>query len=63
LGINNPEVRRALQHWQQDANLAELRSEPVLSKLTKAERQQWQQLWLEVETLGRRAAESRSDGN
>ena len=52
------EVREGLGRWQRDPAFAGVREPDALSKLPMAERQPWQQLWQEVEALGRRAAES-----
>jgi serine/threonine protein kinase/Flp pilus assembly protein TadD len=39
---------RTLRHWQQDADFAGVRGD-ALAKLPEAERQAWQQLWVDVE--------------
>jgi serine/threonine-protein kinase len=43
-----PVVRERLQHWQQDTDFAGVRGPEALTKLPELERQQWQQLWLDV---------------
>jgi hypothetical protein len=53
-------LQKALQHWQQDANLASVRDADALTKLPEAERAAWQQLWAEVETLCQKAAAANS---
>jgi serine/threonine-protein kinase len=49
------EFQRAMQHWQQDSDLAGLRDEAPLAKLSEAERKAWQALWGEVRALLKRA--------
>ena len=50
-------VRQRMQHWQQDKDFAGVRGPEALAKLPNAaERQEWQQLWHEVEALRQRAA-------
>jgi tetratricopeptide (TPR) repeat protein len=51
-----PAVRERMQHWQQDKDFAGVRGPDALAKLPEAERQDWQQLWQEVEALRQRAA-------
>jgi hypothetical protein len=41
-------VRKTLQHWQTDADLAGLRDEPALDNLPESERAACQKLWKEV---------------
>jgi tetratricopeptide (TPR) repeat protein len=52
-----PMVRQRLKQWQQNTDFNSVRGTDALAKLPEAERQEWQKLWLEVEELGRRAAE------
>ena len=40
-----------LSHWKQDVNLAGVRDEADLKKLTEAERKAWQAFWAEVVAL------------
>ena len=47
-----------MQQWQQDKDFAGVRSDAV-GKLPAAERQEWHSLWAEVESLGKRAADSK----
>ena len=47
-------VQRKLRHWQQDADFAGVRGD-ALAKLPEAERQPWQQLWVDVEQTLRKA--------
>jgi serine/threonine-protein kinase len=48
-------VRKTLQHWQQDTDLASLRDPDALEKLPKADSAEWQKLWIDVEGLRKRA--------
>ena len=48
-------VRRALENWQADADLAGLRDEAELAKLPEGERRAWRALWEDVETLLQKA--------
>jgi serine/threonine-protein kinase len=49
-------VRRHLAHWRADADLASVRDKPGLAGLDGDERQQWQQLWQDVDALLRQVA-------
>jgi hypothetical protein len=49
-------VVQVLDHWKQDLDLAGVHDERELAKLTEAERQQWQALWADVDTLRKHAA-------
>jgi hypothetical protein len=51
------EVQQKLKHWQQHTDLAGIRDKAALAKLPEAERQAWEQLWKELEELGKRAAQ------
>jgi eukaryotic-like serine/threonine-protein kinase len=51
-----PAVAKTLQHWQQDADFAGVRGAEALGRLPEAERNAWQQLWQDVESLRRQAA-------
>jgi hypothetical protein len=59
LAPGTPQVRAAvaddLQHWNQDSDLAGIRTAESLAKLPEAERKEWQALWSEVEALLKRA--------
>jgi tetratricopeptide (TPR) repeat protein len=44
-------LRKDLEHWQQDADLASVRDEKALAQLPEAERAAWQQFWADVEKL------------
>jgi tetratricopeptide (TPR) repeat protein len=44
-------VRRTLQQWQSDPDLAGVRDEQALAPLPQVERQSWQQFWFEVQGL------------
>jgi serine/threonine-protein kinase len=57
-GVNTPDrqaVLRALQHWQQDADLGGVRDMALLAQLPKAERREWAKFWGEVAGLVARA--------
>jgi serine/threonine-protein kinase len=49
------EVRRVLQHWQADTDLAGLREPDALAQLPPEEREAWFTFWQEVADLLRRA--------
>jgi tetratricopeptide (TPR) repeat protein/thiol-disulfide isomerase/thioredoxin len=49
-------VAEALAHWKQDSDLAGIRDDEALARLSKAERKEWQALWADVESLQTRAA-------
>jgi hypothetical protein len=51
-----PVLVKTMQHWQQDKDFAGVRGDG-LRKLPEAERQEWERLWQDVETLRQRAAE------
>jgi tetratricopeptide (TPR) repeat protein len=51
----SPLVRERMQRWQQDKDFAGVRSPAALTRLTEAERQQWQKLWADVAELLARA--------
>jgi serine/threonine-protein kinase len=53
-------VRQRLQHWQRDVDFRGVRGDDALAKLPEAERQDWQQLWQDVEALVRRATKGGS---
>jgi tetratricopeptide (TPR) repeat protein len=44
-------VRQRLRYWRGDATLASVRDKPALARLDADERQQWRQLWQEVDIL------------
>jgi Flp pilus assembly protein TadD len=48
---NRAAVRQALTRWQRDSRLADVRDPRALAKLPRAEREQWQRLWADVERL------------
>jgi tetratricopeptide (TPR) repeat protein/serine/threonine protein kinase len=50
-------VQQTMRHWQQDVDFAGVRGAGALARLPEPERQPWQQLWDDVETLARRTAE------
>jgi serine/threonine protein kinase/Flp pilus assembly protein TadD len=43
--------RQVLMDWQREPDLASLRGDPALAKLTQEERNSWQRFWTEVEVL------------
>jgi hypothetical protein len=45
------DIARTLRHWQQDPDLAGLRDEKELAKLSEDVRKEWQSLWAEVAVL------------
>jgi tetratricopeptide (TPR) repeat protein len=49
-------IAERMQNWLQDDDLACVRGGDALAKLPEAEREEWQKLWQEVETLRQRAA-------
>lgn len=50
-GPTAKEVRQRLAGWQSNAELASVREKAALDRLPADEREQWQQLWAEVEAL------------
>ena len=50
-----PEIRKRMEIWQQDRDLDGVRSPAALAGLPEAERQEWQQLWRDVESLKQQA--------
>jgi tetratricopeptide (TPR) repeat protein len=44
-------LKRALQHWQKDSDLAGVREKAALAKLPEAERNEWTKFWSEVTAL------------
>jgi serine/threonine-protein kinase len=48
-------ISKTLEHWQQDTDLASIRDEPVLAKMTENERGKWKELWVRVEALQSKA--------
>jgi len=66
LASGQPQVRaavvQALQHWNQDSDLAGIRAARALAGLPEAERQEWQEVWAEVEALLKRAREPKRVG-
>ena len=58
LDADNPnqrsEVRKVLQHWQRDPDLAGVRDAKALAQLPEGERRAWQQLWDDVAALLKR---------
>jgi serine/threonine protein kinase/tetratricopeptide (TPR) repeat protein len=51
-----PLVRRQMEHWQQDDELAAVRGTEALARLPEAERPDWEKLWQSVRALASRAA-------
>jgi tetratricopeptide (TPR) repeat protein len=54
---NRAEAQQALQHWQQDGDLASLRDKDALAKLPAEERAAFTKLWADVAVLLKKAAE------
>jgi serine/threonine protein kinase/Flp pilus assembly protein TadD len=52
-----PEIAQRMEHWLKDGDLAGVRGAELLARLPEAERQDWQKLWKEVESLRQRAAQ------
>jgi tetratricopeptide (TPR) repeat protein len=48
---NRALVQQVLERWRQDSRLASVREQGALVKLPRAEREQWQRLWADVEAL------------
>src|SRR5262249_45675403 len=46
-----PRIRKALRHWQEDADLAGVREEKALQQLPEPERKAWKKLWAEVDQV------------
>jgi hypothetical protein len=55
-----PAVAQQMAHWLQDQDFTGVRGAEALARLPEAERQDWRQLWEEVEALRRRAAEPKA---
>jgi serine/threonine-protein kinase len=58
-GAKMPEqkmILNTLERWQMDPDLAGVREEKALAKLTADERDAWKKLWADVEALRKRAA-------
>jgi tetratricopeptide (TPR) repeat protein len=49
-------AQQVLRHWQQNADLSGLRHPWALWRLPADERKQWQQFWVDVDTLRQKAA-------
>jgi tetratricopeptide (TPR) repeat protein/tRNA A-37 threonylcarbamoyl transferase component Bud32 len=49
-------VRRIIEHWRTDTDLAGVRDKDALASLPEDERKQWQKLWADVDALHQRAA-------
>jgi hypothetical protein len=52
------EVFRKLTHWKGDPDLAGIRDEEALAKLTESEREAFRSLWRDVEALRKKAGGS-----
>jgi hypothetical protein len=57
-----PLFAQTMRHWQQDKDFVGVRGAEALAKLPEAERQEWQNLWAEIEGLRQRAASRRTGG-
>ena len=51
------QVRRSMQHWQTDIDLAGVRENEALARLSAQERAEWEKLWSAVDSLLRRVPE------
>jgi serine/threonine protein kinase len=51
------DVKQMMEYWLADSEFDGVRDVNALAKLPEAERQEWQRLWEDVETLRQRAAE------
>jgi tetratricopeptide (TPR) repeat protein len=54
-------VAPTLSHWKQDPDLAEVRDDAALKRLTEAERRDWRALWGRVDALLAKATEQPSE--
>jgi tetratricopeptide (TPR) repeat protein/serine/threonine protein kinase len=54
-----PTIVQQMTHWQCDPDLAGVRDPQALMRLPEVERQPWQKLWQDVQTLRDRAAKDR----
>ena len=50
-----PAVAQTLAHWLEDTDFNGVRGAEALAKLPEGERDAWQQLWKDVETLRERS--------
>ena len=48
---SRPEVKGKMTHWKQDTDLIRRRDPKALEKLAPDEREAWQKLWKDVDTL------------
>jgi hypothetical protein len=48
-------VRRTLEHWKRDPDLANIRGAETLARLTAEEQEAWRTLWVEVDSLLKKA--------
>src|SRR5262249_5480753 len=55
-------VRRRLEHWQHNPDLAGVRDGAELAALAEAERRQWLELWQEAEAVLARSSAAREPG-
>jgi serine/threonine-protein kinase len=53
------QVRQAMQHWEQDTDLATVRDPQGLDRLPDNERRQWRGLWEDVATLRKKVEEKK----
>src|SRR5262249_24017079 len=63
LEAGTPEARtsiaQALRHWKQNSDLAGIRGDEALARLPEAEREAWQALWADVDSLQNRSTTQR----
>jgi WD40 repeat protein/tetratricopeptide (TPR) repeat protein len=57
----NAEVRRTMQHWQQDPDLAGIRDAATLAKLPAEEQAACKKLWADVQALLRKAQSGKNE--
>ena len=57
---SRPPLLDRLRHWQRNRDLAGVRDEESLAKLSDAEQQSWREFWSEVETLIEKAANTKT---
>jgi hypothetical protein len=56
--LNGRTIEQMMRHWQQDADLADVRGSEALAKLPTTEREGWRTLWVDVENLRKKASET-----
>jgi tetratricopeptide (TPR) repeat protein len=56
---DGPAIRKQLQHWQTDTDLAGVRDQTALARLDAGEQQQWRRIWQEVDGLLQKLAKTK----